>query len=119
MLSKLVRLHTTGATLTSILEYAVTAGQAADFVGTVIGKKRSSVDIYRADVRGTLSNNLPVIATLSGDSVTNEVKSGALAAAVVTIDASSNTVRVRVTGVAATDIDWTAAIQIQPTGVIV
>lgn len=115
--ARLLWLHTTNATPTLFVDPATTdvlqvvAGTAADLVGTVIGKKRASVDIYRADVRGTISNNLPTVSTLSGDSITNEVKTGALAAASVTIGTDgAGAFEIEVTGVAATDIDWSFAV---------
>lgn len=129
VLSRRLELFTAGATPTAFVDptivdgvaidaLQVAAGQACDLVGTVVGKKRGSVDMFRADVRGSISNNLPTAAVLSGDSVTIGVATGALAAASVAISTDgAGAFVVEVTGVAATNIDWTFAVQVQPVGV--
>lgn len=122
---RIARATTTNATPTVLAvatdasAFLVAQNQAADLIGTLIAKKRSSTDFYRADVRGVIVNNLPGSAPLSGATVSNEESSGALAAATValTTDAAGSFV-VTVTGVAATTIDWVFAFQVEPTGVI-
>lgn len=124
--SRIARVTTTNATPAVLAvtddadAFLVASNEAADLIGTLIGKKRSSPDIYRADVRGTIANNLPTSAPLTGDAVTSVNSGGALAAAsvAITTDAAGSFV-VTVTGVAATTIDWTFAFQVQTTGVIV
>jgi hypothetical protein len=114
--SKLVRVSTTNATPFAALSYTIPADEMHDIVVTVIGKKRGSLDRYRADLRATVTRNSLVSAALDDGTPINVKAIGTLATATCAITLATFAVEVTVTGVAA-NIDWSVAIQIQPIGV--
>jgi hypothetical protein len=108
-------LNTTGATPTVFAqEYAMPDLTAADVVVTVLGVKVGSTDTFRQDYRACYNRNGSA-PTLNGSIIigANPIGSGTLSTATATLVVSGNNVQVQVTGVAATDIDWSMTMQVQ------
>ncbi len=108
---------TTNATPTNCATaiYAMPDLTLADIIVTVVGKKAASADHYVRDFRGRYTRNggAPV---LSGSVIagSNVDASGTLATATATLVISGNNIVPQVTGVAATNITWSATLQVQP-----
>jgi hypothetical protein len=81
-----------------------------DVVVTVLAKQLSSNNLFRNDYRATYYRNGGAL-TLQG-SVSSGTAVGTLLAT-ATLVLSSNTVQIQATGIAATNIDWSATMQIQ------
>lgn len=86
----------------------------ADVVVTVCGKKVASADSFAQDYRARYTRN-GTAPTIIGSVIlgANPIGTGTLSTASATLLVSGNNVIVQVTGVAATSINWSAALQIQ------
>lgn len=98
---------TDAATTTTVVSYTVAGNAAFHAEAVVIGRNTSNGDMTSARLVAKLSR---VSGTLSGiGSVLSVVTLGGavgLATCTATIDVSGDTIRVRVTGVVATTIEW-------------
>lgn len=109
-------LATTGATPTIFTGAQFTCPDLTtiDVVVTVLGKKLASADTFCQDYRGRYYRNGGSL-TLIGSVIAgpNPVGTGTLATAAATILLSGNVVAPQVTGVAATNIDWSVTMTVQ------
>ncbi len=111
----LVPLATTGATTTTILSYPVQVNTMIDFAVTVTGRRTGGVsgtagDAYRANLAATYQRIGTAGPTLVGAAATETSKrtNGGGSGYASSLSVSSNNILIRVTGVATTNIDWTA-----------
>ena len=83
-----------------------------DVVVTVLAKQLSSGLTYRNDFRATYFRNGTSLALVASSAVVAGTAVGTLAAS-ATLVLSGNIVQVQVTGIAATNIDWSMTMQVQ------
>jgi hypothetical protein len=109
------QVQTTDATVTTVVSYAMTDETVAAFDVVVTAARRTNVTkagrwkrsvVYRRTSAGS--------ATIVG-AIENGTDQETDSAWDVTIDTSTATVRVRVTGASSTNINWTAEMRIQET----
>ena len=102
---------TTDATVTTLASFALTANGTYHVTGTVVARNTSSgVSGSTALCSATfkrVSGTTTLVTLQAVVLVANEVGAWAVASP-VTIDNSGDTIRIRVTGIAATTIDWLA-----------
>lgn len=110
--------QTTDATATTVVSYDLSSAAAspsgvawnncAVSARCVISGRQSS-NIVAGEIIAAFERTTGTLAAVGAAGGTGTLnKSAALDTATVTIDASGNLIRVRVTGVAATTIDWSA-----------
>lgn len=104
---------TDAATTTTVATFTVPTGTSIRARAIVIGRSAANVSISReiamtaADVAGTLAQDGTTDVTLpiNGNATL-------AATATITMDVSGNTIRVRVTGLIATTINWYARVDV-------
>ncbi len=96
---------TTDATVTTLLSYALTSSTNVRICGQVGGALSDYSAVYNGSVWTAASRSSGGTSAISGTAVVNEVYTTS-GAPTVTSDVSSNALRIRVTGVAATTIAW-------------
>lgn len=97
--------QTTNATVTSLLEYALGDNRISDFAGTIVAFRPSSTDVFRQTCQATYVRNAAGAPAIQ-DSNTYSDKKPSASTCVAIVDLSSNTLRVRVTGIAAQTWNW-------------
>ena len=109
--SRVTRVLSTDAVQFTLDSYTLPADTGADFVITVQARKVSTGDYFKADLRVSYIRNGSGVATIKGAlSAPTPIATGALGSAVVTVDTDgANAVRIRATGVAATNVNWKAS----------
>lgn len=114
---------TTGATLTTVLTFPIPASTVADFSITICGIRTGGVsgaagDCYRADFPVTYQRIAAAAPSLVGAAAaeTGKKSNGGGSAYVGSVAISGNSLVAQVTGVATTNIDWTAVVQGQQVG---
>lgn len=96
---------TTDATITTLLSFTVPTGVIVT-VNLTIGAKTSTPDGASRRMEGSFKNAAGVVSQIGATLTTLSVGDVALATIAVIFDVTGATFRVRVTGVAATTIDW-------------
>ena len=114
---------TAGATLTTVLTFPIPADTVVDFSITIVGKRTGGVsgtagDSYRADFPVCYQRIASAAPSLVGAAAveTGKKSNGGGSAYVGSVAISGNNLLVQVTGVATTNIDWTAVVQGQQVG---
>jgi hypothetical protein len=113
LITSTAQVSTTNATPTTIFTFACPDLTVSDIAVTIVGKLASSTDTFRNDYRGTYSRNggAPALqGTLYSGTL---VATGGLSTASATLTISSNNVIAVVTGVVASNINWSIVAQIQ------
>jgi hypothetical protein len=112
--STLLPVQTTDATATTLVSYDAPDGRAIDYTASVLGYRPSNGDTYRIDLGVTYKRFGGGAPTIVGSLFTaNERADAGAATWDATIDVSSNTVRVRVTGEASATINWSCELRAQ------
>lgn len=86
---------------------AIPSGSVYDFVVTVVGVSPGTTNVYRADYSFTYLNNAGTLVAIGAAPVALNVRTNGTGSTFATaIDVSTTSVKVTVTGLAATSIDW-------------
>ena len=113
--SRVQKLETSNGTTATVDSFTMSDGEAGyDFAVTVTAKDNATGGYYRQDHRVSYTRTGSGAPTIQGTLITaNTVATGSIAAATATLDVSSNDLRVRVTGIAGTTVEWTSTMTVQ------
>lgn len=113
--SRVAKLETSNGTTTTADTFTMSDGEAGyDFAVTVTAKDNATGGYYRQDHRVSYTRTGSGAPAIQGTLITsNTVATGSIAAATSTLDVSSNDLRVRVTGIAGTTVEWTSTMTVQ------
>ncbi len=112
--STLATVQTTDATVTTLATFALPDARITDLIATITGHEPATGDCYRVDVGVTyhrFSAGAPVL--VGALLAANERTTASAATWDGTIDVSSNSARVRVTGQVAKTINWSCELRTQ------
>lgn len=106
---------TDAATATTICSFTVPTGMSCKLRGSVAGQQ--GTNSASSEIAGGCINNSGTVTVVGTPAILLTMAAGssaALATAVLTLVASSNTVLLKVNGVAATTINWCGFLEIGP-----
>jgi len=105
--------ETSDATVTDLGTVSVDEDEQVMVEASVLGRKSDGSEFYAAKIVGSFyRNSAGNVTALGGASITDESNDNSWGGVDLVADAINQTVDIQVTGVAATDIKWTASVKV-------